>query len=61
MSNYGLTSSRSGRVGVFPNMPIEVSDKKWQNTFFYVRNIGGRADAINLPPFFNEQPLAKKN
>ena len=42
-------------------MPIEDSAKKWQNSFFYVCNVGGGADAINLPPFINEQPLAKMN
>ena len=40
-------------------MPLEDSAKKWQNSFFYVRNLG--ADRINLPPFVNFPPKEKKN
>lgn len=42
-------------------MSLEDSTKKWQTHFFYVRNLGGRGDAINLPLFMNERPDAKVN
>ena len=40
-------------------MPQEDSAKKWQNSFFYVRNLG--EDRINLPPFINSPPWGKQN
>ena len=40
-------------------MPLEDSAKKWQNSFFYVRNLG--EDRINLPPFINSPPWGKQN
>ena len=40
-------------------MPLEDSAKKWQNSFFYVRNLG--TDRINLPPFVDVRPRAKQN
>ena len=40
-------------------MPLEDSAKKWQNSFFYVRNLS--ADRINLPPFVNSPPREKRN
>ena len=40
-------------------MPLEDSAKKWQNSFFYARNLG--ADRINLPPFVNSPPREKQN
>ena len=51
MSKCGaaVISKRSGAD--CPKMPLEDSIKKWQNSFFYVRNLG--ADRINLPPFVN--------
>ena len=33
---------------VFPKMPLEDSAKKWQNTFFYVHNIGRGATPSSL-------------
>ena len=42
-----------------PKMPLEDSVKKWQNSFFYVRNVG--EDRINLPPFINSPPWGKLN
>ena len=42
-----------------PKMPLEDSVKKWQNSFFYVRNHG--VDHINLPPFIIAPPRVKTN
>lgn len=39
-------------------MPLEDSAKKWQKSFFYVRNVKPVVDFINLPPFVNELPHA---
>ena len=57
--DYGaaVISKRSGAD--FPKIPLEDSAKKWQNSFFYVRNHG--ADHINLPPFTVVNPRAKTN
>ena len=43
----------------FPKIPLEDSAKKWQNSFFYVRNPG--ADRINLSAFAIAPPQAKTN
>ena len=42
-----------------PKMPLEDSAKKWQNSFFYVRNLG--ADRIKLLPFVDASPRTKQN
>ena len=52
-----VISKRSGAD--FPKIPLEDSAKKWQNSFFYVRNLG--ADRINLPAFAIAPPRAKTN
>ena len=59
MSQCGaaVISKRSGAD--CPKMPLEDSAKKWQNSFFYVRNLG--AGRINLPPFVNSPPREKQN
>ena len=59
MSNYGaaVISKRSGAD--CPKMPLEDSAKKWQNSFFYVRNLG--EDRINLPPFINSPQWGHQN
>jgi hypothetical protein len=36
------------------------SCKKWQKSFFYVKNTS-EVDLLNLPPFVDEPPLAMKN
>ena len=43
----------------FPKIPQEDSSKKWQNSFFYVRNHG--ADRIILPAFAITPSRAKMN
>ena len=42
----------------FPKIPLEDSAKKWQNSFFYVCNLG--ADHINLPLFAIAPPRATR-
>jgi hypothetical protein len=43
----------------FPRIPIVESTKKWQKTFFYMKNIDPAVDRINLPPFSNVVPIEK--
>ena len=59
MSECGaaIITKRSGAD--CPKMPLEDSAKKWQNSFFYVRNLG--ANRINLSPFVNSLPRGKQN
>lgn len=59
MSDCEATVVTDRSNGSFPKMPIEDSAKKWQNSFFSVRNTDPKADYINLPPFANETPHAK--
>ena len=58
-ADYGaaIISKRAGAD--FPKIPLEDSAKKWQNSFFYVRNLG--ADRINLPAFAITPPRSKMN
>jgi hypothetical protein len=35
----------------FPGLKGKESCKKWQRSFFYVKNLKKGADYINLPPF----------
>lgn len=59
MSACGAAVISARPHGACPKMPLEDSAKKWQNSFFYVRNLG--ADRINLPPFADVTPHAKTN
>ena len=43
----------------FPKIPLEDSAKKWQNSFFYIRNLG--TDCINLSAFVNMPSWVKQN
>ena len=45
----------------FPKLPLEDSAKKWQTTFFYVRNADLAVDVINLLEFRNAPPREKPN
>jgi hypothetical protein len=44
----------------FPKVELLESCKKWQKSFFYVKNTTD-VDLLNLPPFVDEPPLAMKN
>ncbi|KAE8807041.1 hypothetical protein D1007_16720 [Hordeum vulgare] len=35
----------------FPKLPLQESVNKWQNGFFYMKNIDPKNDYINMPPF----------
>jgi hypothetical protein len=37
----------------FPKVPLPDTSKKWQETFFYMKNVNPEEDLINLPPFVN--------
>lgn len=54
MSDYEVAVISDRQNGPFPKLPLEGSAKKWQKSFFYVRNVVLGADFINLPPFVNE-------
>jgi hypothetical protein len=56
----GAASLYSRPQTPFPKIPTVDSIKKWQNTFFYVRNEDANSDRLNLPAF-NLEPLAKLN
>ncbi|KAE8794601.1 hypothetical protein D1007_30640 [Hordeum vulgare] len=45
----------------FPQMPLQDSIKQWQKGFFYVKNASPTREALNMPPFTIEPPMAKKN
>ncbi|KAE8806069.1 hypothetical protein D1007_17747 [Hordeum vulgare] len=45
----------------FPQMVLQDSIKQWQRGFFYVKNVSPSCDAINMPPFAIDPPMAKKN
>jgi hypothetical protein len=40
----------------FPRLKGKESCKKWQRSFFYVKNLKKRADYINLLPFDTNGP-----
>ncbi|KAM0839211.1 hypothetical protein ACQ4PT_060453 [Festuca glaucescens] len=48
------------RQGPFPKIPTVDSVKKWQASFFYVKNENPAKDLLNLPEF-SPAPLAKTN
>jgi hypothetical protein len=44
----------------FPKIELLESCKKWQKTFFYVKNTT-KVDLVNLPPYVDDPPHAMKN
>ena len=48
---YGafIAMRRTGENNPFPPIPLIQSVKKWQKSYFYVRNIAPRGDFVNLP------------
>jgi hypothetical protein len=44
----------------FPKIELLESCKKWQKSFFYVKNTTDE-DLLNLPPYVDEPPTAMKN
>jgi hypothetical protein len=47
----GATSFYARKTVGFPGLKGKESCKKWQRSFFYVRNLKKGVDYINLPPF----------
>jgi hypothetical protein len=52
----GTASFYAGKTVDFPGIKGKESCKKWQRSFFYVRNLKEGADYINLPPFDTSGP-----
>jgi hypothetical protein len=44
----------------FPKIELLESYKKWQKSFFYVKNTTD-VNLLNLPPYVDEQPFGMKN
>jgi hypothetical protein len=47
----GTASFYACKTADFPGLKGKESCKKWQRTFFYVKNLKKGADYINMPPF----------
>jgi hypothetical protein len=60
MTQCGADTIMSRKGSDFPKVELLESCKKWQNSFFYVKNTTDD-DLLNLPPFVDEPPLAIKN
>jgi hypothetical protein len=45
----------------FPKIPTAESVKKWQTTFFYVKNADAAKHLLNLPAYSLDQPTDKLN
>jgi hypothetical protein len=60
MTQCGAATIMSWKGSDFPKVELLESCKKWQNSFFYIKNITD-VDVLNLPPFVDEPPLAMKN
>jgi hypothetical protein len=60
MTQCGAATIMSRKGSDFPKVELLESCKKWQKSFFYVKNTTD-VDLLNLPPFMDEQPLAMKN
>jgi hypothetical protein len=60
MTLCGAATIMSRKGSDFPKVELLESCKKWQKSFFYVKNTTVD-DLLNLPPFVDEPPLAMKN
>jgi hypothetical protein len=52
----GMASFYARKTVAFPGLKGKESCKKWQRSFFYVKNLKEGADHINLPPFDAKGP-----
>jgi hypothetical protein len=52
----GVASFYACKTVDFPGLKGKESCKKWQRSFFYVKNLKKGADYINLPPFDANRP-----
>jgi hypothetical protein len=60
MTQCGVATIMSQKGSDFPKVELLESCKKWQKSFFYVKNTTD-VDQLNLRPFVDEPPLAMKN
>jgi hypothetical protein len=60
MTQCGAATIMSQKGSDFPKVELLESCKKWQKSFFYVKNTTD-VDQLNLSPFVDEPPLAMKN
>jgi hypothetical protein len=60
MTQCGAATIMSWKGSDFPKVELLKSCKKWQKSFFYVKNTTD-IDLLNLAPFMDEPPLAMKN
>jgi hypothetical protein len=55
----GAASLYACKTADFPGLKGKESCKKWQRSFFYVKNLKKGADYINLPPFDANGPVER--
>jgi hypothetical protein len=60
MTQCGAATIMSQKGSDFPKIELLESCKKWQKSFFYVKNTTD-ADLLNLPPYVDEPPFEMKN
>jgi hypothetical protein len=60
MTQCGAATIISRKGSDFPKIELLESCKKWQKSFFYVKNTTD-VDLLNLPPYMDEPPLEMKN
>jgi hypothetical protein len=60
MTQCGAATIMSRKGSDFPKIELLESCKKWQKSFFYVKNTTN-ADLLNLPPYVDEPPFEMKN
>jgi hypothetical protein len=60
MTQCGAATIMSQKGFDFPKIELLESCKKWQKSFFYVKNTMD-ADLLNLPPYVDEPPFEMKN
>jgi hypothetical protein len=60
MTQCGAATIMSRKGSDFPKIELLESCKKWQKSFFYVKNTTDE-DLLNLPPYVDEPPTAMKN
>jgi hypothetical protein len=60
MTQCGVATIMSQKGSDFPKIELLESCKKWQKSFFYLKNTSD-ADLLNLPPYVDEPPFEMKN
>jgi hypothetical protein len=60
MTQCGVAIIMSRKGSDFPKIELLESCKKWQKSFFYMKNTTDE-DLLNLPPYVDEPPTAMKN